>query len=74
VSGKPHVIARERAPRTIFAYIALQALADGDKSLARRAMLRALRVDPLRIRNYLRLMRTFLPARLARALSGRSAA
>ena len=74
VSGMPHVVARERAPRTILAYIALQALADGDKSLARRAMLRALRVDPLRIRNYLRLMRTFLPARLARALSGRSAA
>lgn len=74
VSGTPHVVARERAPRTIFAYIALQALADGEKSLARRAMLRALRVDPLRIRNYLRLVRTFLPTRLARALSGGSAA
>ncbi len=74
VSGAPHVVARERAPRTIFAYIALQALADGEKSLARRAMLRALRVDPLRIRNYLRLVRTFLPTRLARALSGGSAA
>ncbi|MGH7950025.1 MAG: glycosyltransferase family 2 protein [Candidatus Binataceae bacterium] len=74
VSGMPHVVARERAPRTIFAYIALQALADGDKSRARRAMLRALRVDPLRLRNYLRLMRTLLPTRLARALGGGRAA
>ncbi|MGH7863491.1 MAG: glycosyltransferase family 2 protein [Candidatus Binataceae bacterium] len=74
VSGAAHVVARQRAPRTILAYIGLQAMADGDNALARRAMLRALRVDPLRLRNYLRLLRTFLPARLARALSGRRAA
>lgn len=69
-SGEPHIIARERAPRTILAYIGIRALAEGDKLLARRAFLRALQVDPLRVRNYLRLLRTFLPASVARALSG----
>lgn len=71
-SGEPHIDARERAPRTILAYIGLRALADGDKLRARRAFIRALQVDPLRARNYLRLLRTFLPASVARALSGAS--
>jgi glycosyltransferase involved in cell wall biosynthesis len=67
-----HVRARERAPRSILGYLGLDALARGDRTTARRAFLRALRIDPLRPRNYLRLARTFLPAGVARALSGRS--
>jgi glycosyltransferase involved in cell wall biosynthesis len=67
------VRARERAPRSILGYIGLCALADGDRVRARRAFARALRFDPLRLKNYLRLARTFLPPWLARAVSGRTA-
>jgi glycosyltransferase involved in cell wall biosynthesis len=66
------VRARERAPRSILGYIGLRALGDGDRTTARRAFARALRYDPLRVKNYLRYARTFLPAPMARALSGRS--
>lgn len=73
VSGRLHVTGRRRAPRSILGYIGLRALHDGDRKLARRALARSLRFDPLRVRNYLRYARTFLPAPVARALGGRHA-
>lgn len=72
VDPAAHVRARERAPRSILGYIGLAALARGDRAAARRAFIRALQLDPLRLRNYLRLVRTLLPAGVSRALSGRS--
>ena len=67
-----HVCARERAPRSILGYIGLDALAHGDRATARRAFIRAISLDPYRVRNYLRLARTLLPGGMARVLSGRS--
>jgi len=49
------------------------ALRAGDTTAARQAFRSALRLNPRRFKNYLRYFRTFLPAALARALSGRSA-
>jgi glycosyltransferase involved in cell wall biosynthesis len=71
-SGHLHVTGRRRAPRSILGYIALDAMRTGDRGRARAALMRALRFDPLRVKNYLRLARTFLPAPLARAMSGKS--
>ncbi len=73
VSAAPLVDARARAPRSILATIGLKALRDGDRSRARAAFARAIKVDPYRLKNYLRWMRTFLPDRLAQSLSGGSA-
>jgi len=67
-----HVRARERAPRSILGYIGLEALARGDRVTARNAFRRAIALDRLRVRNYLRLARTFLPHGMVRALSGKS--
>jgi glycosyltransferase involved in cell wall biosynthesis len=67
-----HVRSRERAPRSILGYIGLDALAHGDRTTARRAFIRAIALDPYRVRNYLRLVRTILPAGMARALSGKA--
>ena len=67
-----HVRSRERAPRSILGYIGLDALSRGDRVTARRAFIRALQLDPMRVRNYLRLVRTALPIAMARRLSGRS--
>src|SRR5271166_3444527 len=61
VSAHRQVLARRRAPRSILGYIGLRALAAGDRALARRAFARAIRFDPLRIKNYLRFARTLLP-------------
>ena len=67
-----HVRARARAPRSILGYLGLDALAHGDRATARSAFMRAISLDPYRVRNYLRLARTVLPAGMARALSGKS--
>ena len=67
-----HVESRRRAPRSILGYIGLNALAHGDRITARRAFVRAIQLDPYRVRNYMRMMRTFLPATMVRMLSGRS--
>jgi glycosyltransferase involved in cell wall biosynthesis len=64
--------ARIRAPRSILGYAGLRALRLGDRQSARRAFAGALKLDPLRVRNVLRFIRTFLPLRLARSLSGRT--
>jgi glycosyltransferase involved in cell wall biosynthesis len=66
------VRSRLRASRSILGYIGLNALKAGDPYAARRAFINALRIDPSRVKNYLRLIRTFLPPGVARALSGRS--
>jgi glycosyltransferase involved in cell wall biosynthesis len=72
VSAAPLVAARMRAPRSILATIGLKALRDGDSTRARAAFARAIRVDPYRLKNYLRWTRTFLPTKLAHSLSGGS--
>lgn len=51
----------------------LLALAHGDIREARRCLVRALRWNPTERKTYLRLVRTFLPARLAIRLSGKAA-
>jgi glycosyltransferase involved in cell wall biosynthesis len=73
VSAAPLVDARARAPRSILATIGLKALRDGDRPRARAAFARAIKVDPYRLKNYLRWTRTWLPHRLAQSLSGASA-
>ncbi len=72
VSAAPLVDARMRAPRSILATIGLKALRDGDRLRARAAFAHAIKVDPYRVKNYLRWMRTLLPHRLAQSLSGGS--
>jgi glycosyltransferase involved in cell wall biosynthesis len=72
VSAAPLVDARARAPRSILAPIGLKAMRDGDRPRARAAFARAITVDPYRLKNYLRWMRTWLPHRLAQSLSGGS--
>jgi glycosyltransferase involved in cell wall biosynthesis len=51
----------------------LLALAHGDARVARQCLLRALRWNPAQPKTYLRLARTFMPARLAALLSGKGA-
>jgi glycosyltransferase involved in cell wall biosynthesis len=51
----------------------LLALAHGDAREARQCFLRAIRWDPIASKTYFRLIRTFLPARLAIHLSGKAA-
>jgi glycosyltransferase involved in cell wall biosynthesis len=72
VSAEPLLQTRRRAARTILGYIGLIAMRDGEVVRARQAFGSALRIDPWRLRNYLRMMRTYLPTRIARALSGRT--
>ncbi|HUO05424.1 MAG TPA: glycosyltransferase [Candidatus Binataceae bacterium] len=71
VSGLTHVEARRRAPRSILGFIGLHALKEGDRARARRAFARAIEFDRYRVKNYLRYIRTFLPAPLASALGGK---
>jgi glycosyltransferase involved in cell wall biosynthesis len=53
-------------------YEGLVAMGSGDMAKARRHFIRALWHEPTDARTVLRLLRTFLPARLARMLSGRT--
>jgi glycosyltransferase involved in cell wall biosynthesis len=66
------VAARIRATRSILGYAGLRALRSGDRTEARPGIAAALKLDPLRTRNIFRFLRTFLPVRLARSLSGRT--
>ncbi len=50
----------------------LMALAAGDRAVARRNFVEALRHEPRRLKIYLRLLRTFLPRKLARMLSSKT--
>jgi len=63
---------RARANRSILGYIGLRALRDGDRTAAREAFRRALQINPLRAKNLLRYLRTYLPLAMVRALSGRT--
>jgi glycosyltransferase involved in cell wall biosynthesis len=63
---------RARANRSILGYIGLRALRDGDRTSAREAFRRALQIHPLRVKNLLRYLRTYLPLGMVRALSGRT--
>jgi glycosyltransferase involved in cell wall biosynthesis len=63
---------RARANRSILGYIGLRALHAGDRTSARDAFRRALQIDPLRVKNILRYLRTYLPRGMVRALSGRT--
>jgi hypothetical protein len=72
VPAEPLLGGRMRAPRSILGYIGLTAMRDGDMQQAREAFRYALEIDPRRLKNYFRLARTYLPPRLARALSGRT--
>jgi len=47
-------------------------MAAGARAQARRSLWRAIRLDPWQARNYPRLIRTLLPAALARVLTGRT--
>jgi glycosyltransferase involved in cell wall biosynthesis len=53
-------------------HLGLIAMRDGRNAEARQNFVRALHYDPLSVKNALRLARTFLPAPMARALSGRT--
>jgi glycosyltransferase involved in cell wall biosynthesis len=72
-SVEPLLRSRRRASRSLLGYIGLRELREGDRRRARDAFGRALRIDPWRLKNYLRWMRTWLPIALARQLSGRTA-
>ena len=78
VQARYHDRARVLLRATREAYVSslghrgLIAIAEGDRAKARAAFMRALSYNPLRVRTALRLMRTFLPLSLARALGGRS--
>jgi len=72
VDPSPLVAARIRATRSILGYAGLRALRQGNRQAARRAFAGALKLDPLRARNILRFVKTFLPVRIARSLSGRT--
>lgn len=72
-SVEPLLRSRARASRSILGYIGLSELRNGNAEQARDAFRRALQLDPRRLKNYFRLLRTYLPAGLARALSGRTA-
>jgi glycosyltransferase involved in cell wall biosynthesis len=72
-SVEPLLQSRARASRSLLGFIGLTELRNGNPRQARDAFRRALQIDPRRYKNYLRYLRTFLPAGLARALSGRTA-
>jgi len=71
-SVEPLLRSRRRASRSILGYIGLMELRNGNSRRAREAFRRALSLDPLRFKNYLRLLRTYLPAAVARTLGGRT--
>jgi predicted O-methyltransferase YrrM len=50
----------------------LVALREGRRAEARRCFIQALRIDPAHVKTYFRLIRTYLPAWLVRATSGRT--
>ena len=72
-SVEPLLRARKRASRSLLGYIGLTEMRNGNVRHAREAFRRALRFDPWRVKNYLRLMRTYLPATIALRLGGRTA-
>jgi glycosyltransferase involved in cell wall biosynthesis len=72
-SVEPLLRSRRRASRSLLGYIGLTEMRKGHPRRAREAFRSALRLDPWRLKNYLRLLRTWLPNRIARRLAGRTA-
>jgi glycosyltransferase involved in cell wall biosynthesis len=72
-SAKRLIRGTEEAYTSALGYEGLIALRSGDYSLAREYFKRALYHRPTDLRNAMRLLRTWLPAGLARRLSGQSA-
>lgn len=70
--ARPLVRATRRAYATAFGYKGLGAMRAGDRRLARRSFIRALNYAPFDLKNAMRLLRTLLPWRVSRALTGRS--
>ena len=71
LSGEiPQDVARRRV--SDLSREALVELSKGERQNARKLLIRALRFQPTRLKTYLRLSRTFLPARLGRALGGKT--
>lgn len=66
----PVPIARAHARQ--LTYYALQALSEGKRDEARRALATAVRLHPTRLKNYARLVRTMLPLWIAKRLSGQT--
>ena len=67
------LVRRTRAAHaTTLGYQGLVAMNRGDIAASRRYLARALRYQPLHVKTGLRLLRTFLPAPIARALTGRT--
>ena len=62
----------KRDHRHHLGHLGLVAMREERTAEARRIFIRALRYDPTDVRNALRLLRTFLPASMARAMTGRS--
>jgi len=54
-------------------YYGLRALEEGKRDEARRALTTALRLNPKRLKNYARWLRTILPSWIARRLTGNTA-
>ena len=61
-----------RAYANAMAYEGLQAMSAGNHAMARRYLVRALVHQPASPKNAFRLVRSFLPARIVRSLSGRT--
>jgi Tfp pilus assembly protein PilF len=71
-AGEQLIRARRKARVTRWAHLGLLAMKRGDMAAARHAFRAALREDPRRLKNLLRWLRTYLPAPLIRALTGRT--
>jgi glycosyltransferase involved in cell wall biosynthesis len=71
-AGDPLIKAVRHAHATALSHKGLIELQRGDQPEARHSFIRALRYEPFAPRIVLRLLRTFLPIPLARALSGRT--
>jgi len=69
---EPLLRSRRRASRSILGYIGLMEMRNGNARRAREAFRRALSLDPWRFKNYMRLLRTYLPAGVARTFGGRT--
>jgi hypothetical protein len=71
-AGERVISVRRKARVTRWAHLGLIAMQRGDTAAARRAFRAALREDPRRLKNLMRLLRTYLPMRMRRALTGRT--
>ena len=71
-AGERLIRVRRQARVSAWGYSGLLAMNRGDMREARHAFRRAFEEDPARLKNLMRLLRTFLPTPIARALTGRT--